>query len=358
MSISDQIIRLNNAKAAIKQSIKNKGVAVSDEAKLDEYPALIDRIPTGEGGVESELFYNALTSNGTNYSYLFAYKTIDDSSFIESLDTSKVTNMSYAFSNFKSSSKLDLSGWDVSSVKSTSMSYMFNYADIPELDITGWNVSNITNMNYMFNYFKGTKINGITDWDTSKVTNMQQMFKDCSNLTSLDLSKWNVSSVTNMSGMFDNITSLETLDLSGWNTSKVTSFGSIYWFLTGNSSSKLTTVIGSLDLSSCTSGMRYTSTSYYCFETLPNLETVYLKNIYKNVTTMKNELKWGINLGDTKVKDECLIYIINELPDLINDKGLTATDKIVFTLPPTNTLTAEQVQVAIDKGWNVGNTTY
>ena len=59
--------------------------------------------------------------------------------------------------------------------------------------------------------------------------------------------------------------------------------------------------------------------------------------------------------GDTKVKDECLIYIINELPDLINDKGLTATDKIKLTLPPTNTLTAEQVAVATSKGWTCVN---
>ena len=73
---------------------------------------------------------------------------------------------------------------------------------------------------------------------------------------------------------------------------------------------------------------------------------------------MTNASNWSINLTDTKVKDECLIYIINELPDLINDKGLTTTSSIVLTLPPTNTLTQEQVQVAIDKGWSVANTNY
>ena len=72
---------------------------------------------------------------------------------------------------------------------------------------------------------------------------------------------------------------------------------------------------------------------------------------------MTNSNDWSINLGDTKVKDECLLYIINELPNLY-DKGLTTTDQIVLTLPPTNTLTEEQVQVAIDKGWIVLNTTY
>ena len=70
--------------------------------------------------------------------------------------------------------------------------------------------------------------------------------------------------------------------------------------------------------------------------------------------TITNSYEWKVNLGDTKVKDECLLYIINELPDLYA-KGLTATDNITFTLPKTNTLTAEQVQPAIDKGWTVVN---
>ena len=69
---------------------------------------------------------------------------------------------------------------------------------------------------------------------------------------------------------------------------------------------------------------------------------------------MDNNSSWSIDLRDTKVKDECLLYIINELPDLYA-KGLTETDRITFTLPPTNTLTQEQVQPAIDKGWTVVN---
>ena len=72
---------------------------------------------------------------------------------------------------------------------------------------------------------------------------------------------------------------------------------------------------------------------------------------------MSNDGRWSINLGDTKVKNECLLYIINELPDLYA-KGLTKTDRITFTLPPTNTLTQEQVQPAINKGWQVANVNY
>jgi surface protein len=348
---ADKLNKLLETKANIKQAIIDKGVGISDDTKFADYPSKIADIASGDDPLGP--FYRQLTNNGTNYSYLFAYKTISDPSFIEPLDTSNVTNMNYVFNNFSTSSSLDLSGWNVSKI--TSMYNMFNNATIPELDVTNWDTSEVTTMSSVFDAFKGSTITGLNTWNTGKVINMSQMFKGCK-ATSLNISNWDVSKVTNMTGMFADCINLTTLDISGWDTSNVKDFGSIYWFLTGSSSSLLTTVIGELDLSRCTAGMYY-STSYYCFKSLPKLETLYLKNIYKN-STMTNVVKWSINLGGTKVKDECLIYIINELPDLINDKGLTNTDKIVLTLPPTNTLTAEQVQVAVDKGWNVANTTY
>lgn len=350
---ADKLNKLLETKANIKQAIIDKGVDIPDDTKFADYPSKIADIASGDDPVGP--FYKQLTNNGTNYNYLFYYKTISDSSFIEPLDTSNVTNMNFSFSNFSSSSSLDLSNWDISKV--TTFQNMFNNAKIPELNLTNWDTSKITSFYSFFSDANITTITGLDSFDTSNVTNMYQMFGGCK-VTSLEgISNWDISKVTSMDGTFEKCINLTTLDISGWDTSNVKNFGSIYWFLTGSSSSLLTTVIGELDLSSCTSGLHYSSSSYYCFKSLPKLETLYLKNIYKNVT-MKNELKWSIKLKDTKVKDECLIYIINELPDLINDKGLTSTDKIILTLPPTNTLTAEQVQIAIDKGWNVANTTY
>jgi surface protein len=330
MSISDEITRLTNAKAAIKQSIVNKGVRVSDSAKLDEYPALIDKIEGGgEGGgsgYENPDFYEIITKGGTDYSYLFYKRTINDTSFIESLDTSEVTNMSYIFSDCISLTSLDLSGWNTSNV--TNMQRMFSgCTNLTIVDLSGnFDTSKNTDMS---DFFYGCtllqSINGIGTWNTSKLTTMYCAFQRCSNLTTLDLSSWDTSKVTNMSYTFSD-------------------------------DSKLITIIGELDASKLSNGFYPGSTSN-AFKNCKALESVYIKNIYKDIT-IKNESKWSINLGDTIVKDECLVYIINELPDLINDKGLTATDKIVLTLPKTNTLTADQVQVARDKGWQVANTTY
>ena len=101
MSISDQITRLNNAKAAIKQSIENKGVAVSDTALLDEYPVLIDSIEVGSGGESGgdpyyEDLFNQRTSNGTDFSYYF-YQCQSNTLDLSKLDTSNMQYMNYMF---------------------------------------------------------------------------------------------------------------------------------------------------------------------------------------------------------------------------------------------------------------------
>lgn len=59
MAISDEITRLQNAKAALKTSIEGKGVTVSSDATLDDYPALVDSIETG-GGVSDNVWYIAI----------------------------------------------------------------------------------------------------------------------------------------------------------------------------------------------------------------------------------------------------------------------------------------------------------
>lgn len=52
MAISDEITRLQQAKAALKTSIEGKGVTVSSDATLDDYPALVDSIEAGGGSID------------------------------------------------------------------------------------------------------------------------------------------------------------------------------------------------------------------------------------------------------------------------------------------------------------------
>lgn len=68
-TIPQEITRLQNAKAALKESIEAKGVTVASDATLDQYPALVDEIPQG-GGDAAEKDVNFYDYDGTVlYSY-------------------------------------------------------------------------------------------------------------------------------------------------------------------------------------------------------------------------------------------------------------------------------------------------
>ena len=337
--ISEQITRIKNAKAAIKQAIQNKGMTISEDVKLDQYADYINNIEVGSGGSDSEYawpdYYELRTRQRSNYygpnmHALFAYTYVKESEtrykkLIESLDTTgalNFTNMFYYFNYDRSEciKELDLTRYDVS--KGSDFINIFTYCQLDTLNISGWDFSNISNSanQMMFNYCKIKEI-CMTNCNFSKVTDLYRFAAYSDELVSIDMTGCDTSNVTRFNNMVSNCP-------------------------------KLTIVIGELDASK--SAGLYSSSAANPFSNSPSLETLYLKNIYKDCT-MTNASKWSINLSETKVKDECLIYIINELPDLINDKGLTATDKIVLTLPPTNTLTSEQKQVAILKGWTVAN---
>ena len=215
-----------------------------------------------------------------------------------------------------------------------------NYYSAITVNGTGVTPMNLTKdpITGIYSYDPGTQITSIRFGYGSSYNSLSELIKF----------NFNAANITNMDDMFQFYKGT-TLDLSDWDTSKVTSMGRMF-----NCSYNLVDIIGYLDLSSLEQGFfHYDTVAYNVVYGCNNLETLYLKNIYKNCT-MTNSGKWSINLGDTKVKNECLLYIINELPDLYA-KGLTTTDQIKLTLPPTNTLTAEQVQPAIDKGWTVVN---
>ena len=195
MSISDQITRLQNAKASIKTSIENKGVTVPDDAKLDAFPALIDDIQAGGSGEThtNPDFYDIRTQNGTNFDNLFnGYNGPDID--VSKWDTSKVTSAQYCFNECKKS--MDISNWNLSSL--TNADHMFErytnnnkYIDLSVLDF-----SNITNADYMFSR-SDTDYLDVRNINLTGTTSYNRLFE--SNYgTELDLSTWDISKVNNL----------------------------------------------------------------------------------------------------------------------------------------------------------------
>ena len=256
MTIASEITRLNNAKAAIKQSLANKGVEVSDSALLDEYPALIDSIEVGsEGGSDPyyEYYFNIKTKNNTNYDGLFSYYTGTELD-VSKLDTSNVTNMQSMFNGCTNLTSLDVSNFNTNKVQD--MSWMFNRCEkLTELDISSFNLNNIGDMNNMFNsctnlstitltsyrpwnaenvsyLFSGcsslTQINNINSWMLETVTDFSNMFSGCSSLESLNLSSWLTGSAADMSNMFADCSSLYELDIRNFNMANVSNADNMF----------------------------------------------------------------------------------------------------------------------------------
>ena len=90
------------------------------------------------------------------------------------------------------------------------------------IEVLGANTSNVTDMNYMFNYC--VRLSSVSLFDTSIVTSMERMFVNCSSLSSVPL--FNTSNVTTMYYMFGTCSSLSSVPL--FNTSKVTQMGYMF----------------------------------------------------------------------------------------------------------------------------------
>ena len=174
-----------------------------------ENSAFLDLIIVADGKIalpedSSNLFafHSAFTSAfSANLKYL---------EFNNSIDTSKVTNMSRMFFAIRAKS-VDLSNFDTKNV--TDMSYMFSNDSFDALDVSKLNTSKVINMNSMFASLSIVKLD-LSNFDTSNVIDMGSMFRYCL-ATDYNLGSFNTSKVTDMSRMFED-SAASILDLSNF----------------------------------------------------------------------------------------------------------------------------------------------
>lgn len=102
-------------------------------------------------------------------------------------------------STFNFSSELDITGWDVSYIRS--FSRMFLGSNFNQ-DISNWDISNVNNMGAMFDR-AATFNQDISNWDVGNVTNMSFMFVGAATFNQ-NLGSWELNPEVDLLSMFDN----------------------------------------------------------------------------------------------------------------------------------------------------------
>ena len=179
------------------------------------------------------------TEKVTDMSYMFSNCSSLTSLDVTHFNTANVTNMWYMFSSCSALLSLNVTNFNTANV--TNMRNMFSScSSLTSLDVSHFNTANVTNMSYMFSNCVALTSLDVTNFDTANVTDMPRMFMGCSSLTSLDVTNFNTANVTDMSYMFANCAALTSLYLTNFNTAKVTNMRNMF-----SSCKALTTIYAS-----------------------------------------------------------------------------------------------------------------
>ena len=202
MSVQTQIDRLNKAKSDLKTSITNKGVAVSDDALLSDYPALVDSIQTGSDLKVQDSKAVSYTSNGS-------YDVSPDSGYDGMAQVTVDVHVPEKI--FRTQEKTATENGEVVPDK--------GYDGLSKVIVNvaggGENVFDLSlGGKLAYSTFETLPYNII---NTSQVTSMFRLFGNCERLTSLDLSSFNTSKVRIMNSMFLSCDSLTTVKVINCN---------------------------------------------------------------------------------------------------------------------------------------------
>ena len=151
----------------------------------------------------------------TTYMWFYNMENLQSITGLSYLNTSKVNDMAYMFTNCTKLTSLDVSH--------------FNTYYVSEMDSLFANCTSLTTLD-------------LSSWETSQVYSFASMFSGCIGLTSLDLSSFNTSQVEVMDYMFSDCTNLKTIYVgNGWSTAGVLVSASMFGNCTSLKGGKGTT---------------------------------------------------------------------------------------------------------------------
>lgn len=151
---------------------------------------------------------------------------------LRDLDVSNVTKFQHTFFGSTSLVTIDIRGWDTSNAKS--MEGMFAFCPSVEeiVGIESLNTSKVRNMTAMFKQCHKLETIDVSSWDVREVEQFYNMFLECRSLTEIEgIENWTLDmlKIHGLEGMFMGCKSLKKLDLSNWKRSPLTLTNMFAW---------------------------------------------------------------------------------------------------------------------------------
>lgn len=154
---------------------------------------------------------NSFDFYGARIGLFCNYYKVETISGLEKLDMSKVDDMSSMFANCKELTSIDISSFDTHFTNRTDAMFQNCYKLKSITGLEKLNTSKVTNMEFMFSNCKALTELDLSTFNTSNVTSMICMFAGSDALTKLDLSSFSTGNVEYMSNMFEDCSKLSSL---------------------------------------------------------------------------------------------------------------------------------------------------
>ena len=251
---------------------------------------------------------------------------------ISNFKMSRVTTVFGLFQSCVKLTNLDLSKWNVSSLKDMG-SFAYGCTNLKTLNISGWKTSKLVTVYSAFQSCKNITELDVSGLDVSDTETINSVFSDCASLGSLDLSKWNVSQVTSFDGLCQNCSSLSSINVYGWNTTNAKTMS----YMFANCSMLQSLNLSSWDINSA--------------DTVSE-SLVYIFNRCDLLTTL-NPPK-NINASITLPNNLSMASVKNVINNLVNRSSSTsATLKVGTNNMSSLEKDTDTLNIAVSKNWSV-----